>query len=64
MSVTMPDLRVMLVDETSPTSVMVHVSRKDCSPRMPEYPVDKQLILASNPYCPTYEQQEVAFMKR
>lgn len=62
MSVTLLGLGDIAVDETVPVSVIVHLSRRDYGPKLSEYLVNKQLMLASNPYC-TADEQQVTFVK-
>lgn len=61
-SVTLLGLGDIAVDETVPVSVIVHLSRRDYGPKLSEYLVNKQLMLASNPYC-TADEQQVTFVK-
>ena len=48
MSGTLLDLGNILVDETVPVSVIMHLSRKNYSPKWSEYSVDRQLMFFKN----------------
>ena len=48
MSGTLLDLSDILVDETAPVSVIMHLSRRNYSPKRSEYSVDRQLMFLKN----------------